>query len=131
MTLESLVTTQEGRNTGKAIMTALVNHQIRDDIGIDVISSVLQQRCPSICQPNDVVLYKGMELLQSAKALVHEEQRIKVLSEAQNLFSSIIKDVGLDRLRDITESYKSLKFYTGVLFLDLVLETRGDNSEMV
>ena len=86
LTFEGLITTLEGRNTGKTLMTALVNHQIQDEIGVDVISSVLQQRCPSICEPNDVVLYKGMELLQTAKATLNQEQRDRMLLEAQRFF---------------------------------------------
>lgn len=83
LTLESLITTQEGRNTGKALMTILVNNQIKDEMGVDVISNILQQRCPSICEKNDVILYKGMELLQSAKATSIKDQRDKILIESQ------------------------------------------------
>lgn len=83
LTLESLITTQEGRTVGKALMTALVNHQIRDEMGVDAISQILHQRCPSICEPDDVILYKGMELLQSVTGVTNSDQREKILVEAQ------------------------------------------------
>jgi nuclear pore complex protein Nup155 len=104
-------------------MTILVNNQIKDEMGVDVISNILQQRCPSICEKNDVILYKGMELLQSAKATSIKDQRDRILLESQrymnmiirSLFRSIIKSVSIDRLREVTGNYTSLHFFTGKL----------------
>jgi hypothetical protein len=65
-------------------------------------------------------MYKGMELIQSAKARIDNEQREQILSESLGLFNGILKDIRMDQLRDITESFKSLKYYLGIV--DLVLK---------
>ena len=71
-------------------MLALVTRQIDEDIGVnnfsdfkvDIISSTLQQRCPSICEPNDVILYKGMEFLRTAKFSSSKDQQQYCLKES-------------------------------------------------
>lgn len=58
LTFESFVSTQRGREVAKSLMASLVNIQLEKDLGVDSIISSLQQRCPTICEANDVILFK-------------------------------------------------------------------------
>ena len=44
---------------------------------------------------------------------------------------SIVKHIGMDRLKDITESYKSLKFYGGIVDLVLLYASLEDVSALM
>ena len=128
-TFESLITTVEGKNVTKELMSALVNHQIEDEMGVDVISNVLKMRCPSICQPNDVLLYKGMELLKSAKASYNSQECNSILGDAFQLFSSIAKEMTLERLLDVTLVFQSLHYYSGIVDLVLLKASFEESSD--
>ena len=118
-TFEALVSTPKGRDIGKLLMTTLINQQIKKEVDVEVITATLQQRCPSICQANDVVYYKGMELVQNAKQVMSLKEQQAILSESLRLFLTIMKHIHFDKIIAIAEHYKSLRFFTGVV--DLVL----------
>jgi nuclear pore complex protein Nup155 len=82
VTFETLVVTNKGKEVAKLLMTALVNGQIAKELGVEGIISSLQQRCPSICESSDVILYKGMEHLRNAKSFVNQGSFGQHLNEA-------------------------------------------------
>ena len=82
MTFETLVVTKKGKEIAKSLMTSLVNGQIAKELGVEGIISSLKQRCPSICEGSDVILYKGMEHLRNAKSFVNQGTFGQHLNEA-------------------------------------------------
>ncbi|KAI8911837.1 Non-repetitive/WGA-negative nucleoporin C-terminal-domain-containing protein [Gorgonomyces haynaldii] len=131
LTFEAFVTTPRGKEVGKALMAALVNLQIERGLGVETVVSTLQDRCSTICEANDVILFKGIELVQSARANANIGQQNKLLAESVGLFTSVLKSVSFEKLRDIVESFKSLKYYTGIVDLVLTYATYLDPVENV
>lgn len=58
MTYADLLTTNTGRDIARNLVSAIINIQIGQNLSIDAISDVLQQRCGSFCSADDVLLYK-------------------------------------------------------------------------
>ncbi|EGF76462.1 hypothetical protein BATDEDRAFT_92526 [Batrachochytrium dendrobatidis JAM81] len=128
-TFQSLVSSSKGRDIGKMLMTSLVNKQIEKDIGVDIITATLQQRCPSICQTNEVMFFKGIECIQKAKQAVSRNEQLTIIGEALKLFMSVVKHIHFEKLRTVVESFKSLQYYTGVVDLALVYAAEQDTTE--
>ncbi|KAI8929792.1 Non-repetitive/WGA-negative nucleoporin C-terminal-domain-containing protein [Entophlyctis helioformis] len=118
-TFESLVSTTKGRDVSKILMASLVNKQIEKDAGVETITKALQQRCPSICQNNDVVLYRGMEFIQHARQSANPNDQQAILGEALHMFLTVVKTMNFEKLREIVEHFKSLRFFNGVIDLAL------------
>ena len=58
MTYADLLTTSKGRDIARSLVSAIINIQIGQNLSVDAISDVLQQRCGSFCSADDVLLYK-------------------------------------------------------------------------
>ncbi|KAJ3091850.1 hypothetical protein HK102_013147 [Quaeritorhiza haematococci] len=147
LTYETLVTTQKGREVGKKMITSLVDKQIDEQLNVDLISDLLRSRCPSFCSANDVFLYKvmdpepclhydpdpsvasgitkrfnniqGMETLQKAKMVQSPQERDALLRESLRLFGKVVEQLHFNKLEEICENYKNLRYHTGGI--DLVL----------
>ena len=119
LTFEAFVSTSKGRELAKSLMAALVNSQLEKDTPVETIITSLQQRCPTICESNDVILFKGIELVQNARSIANQDQQSKNLREALSLFTSVLKTLSFDKLKDIVESFKSLRYYSGIVDLSL------------
>ncbi|KAJ1341759.1 hypothetical protein BSLG_003654 [Batrachochytrium salamandrivorans] len=125
-TFEALVSTVKGRDVGKMLMASLVNKQIEKEIGVELITATLQSRCPSICQTNEVVFYKGMEYIQKAKQSTSRNEQLSILGDALNLFLTVVKHIHFEKLRTIIENFKSLFFFSGVIDLALAYAAEQD-----
>jgi nuclear pore complex protein Nup155 len=101
MNFEMLVTTPKGKEIAKSLMSALVNNHINKELGVESIILSLQQRCSSICESNDVVLYKGLEHLQNAKSIGNQGSAGQHLQESLRLFLSISKQISMEKLHYI------------------------------
>lgn len=67
MTYADLLTTSKGRDIARSLVSAIINLQIGQNLSVEAISDVLQQRCGSFCSSDDVLLYKV-----SQSSLSHE-----------------------------------------------------------
>ncbi|KAJ3262376.1 hypothetical protein HK103_002791 [Boothiomyces macroporosus] len=126
ITFDGLVILPKGREVAKALMSALINNQINKEIGAEYVIDSLQKRCPGICESNDVILFKGMENLRTAKSIANQGSSAQLLQDALKydvidcrLFLSISKHLTLEKLSEIVENFKQLRFYPGII--DLVL----------
>lgn len=63
VTFETLVTTEQGREYSKALMVGLVNSHIDREGGADTIIDTLKRNCPTICESNDTVIFKVLNLV--------------------------------------------------------------------
>ncbi|KAJ3276818.1 hypothetical protein HDV01_002872 [Terramyces sp. JEL0728] len=82
ITFDGLVILPKGRDVAKALMSALVNNQINKEIGAEYVIDSLQKRCPGICESNDVILFKGMENLRTAKSIANQGSSAQLLQDA-------------------------------------------------
>lgn len=58
MNYADLLTTTKGRDVARSLVSTIINMQIGQNLSVDAISDVLQQRCGSFCSADDVLLYK-------------------------------------------------------------------------
>jgi nuclear pore complex protein Nup155 len=58
MNYADLLTSSKGRDIARNLVSAIINIQIGQNLSIDAVSDVLQQRCGSFCSADDVLLYK-------------------------------------------------------------------------
>lgn len=58
MSYADLLTTSKGRDVARSLVSTIINMQIGQNLSVDAISDVLQQRCGSFCSADDVLLYK-------------------------------------------------------------------------
>ncbi|GJJ09444.1 hypothetical protein Clacol_003667 [Clathrus columnatus] len=96
-----LVTTKEGRDVARALVTVVINQQIAQQtsvctalfsyyaisksqtaLQVDTISEVLQSRCGSFCSMDDVKYFKAQESLRKASETHSAEERARCLHES-------------------------------------------------
>lgn len=63
MNYADLLTTAKGRDMARNLVSAIINVQIGQNLSVDAVADVLQQRCGSFCSADDVLLYKVREIL--------------------------------------------------------------------
>ncbi|KAJ2999981.1 hypothetical protein HDV02_001238 [Globomyces sp. JEL0801] len=121
LTFEMLVVSQKGKDVAKSLMTALVNNQINNEMGAESVILSLEQKCPTICEGNDVIYYRGMEHLRSAKSVANQSTSGQQLMEGYTKLCSIIKYITIERLTDIVVNYfRPLRFYKAVVDICLL-----------
>ncbi|KAF8328804.1 Non-repetitive/WGA-negative nucleoporin C-terminal-domain-containing protein [Cantharellus anzutake] len=113
MTWEDLLTTKEGRDVGKGLVTALINQQIGQQISIDTISDVLQSRCPNFCSTDDVMTYKAVEALRRAKEAPSAGETAESLRESLRLFLKSTRNLHPSNLAEICADYQQMRFPEG------------------
>ena len=126
LNFENLVVTSMGREIGKQLITVLVAKQVQSQVSVDVLSESLRERCPSFCSPDDVLLYKGMEYLEKAKATRTESEREPFLVESQRLFSKVAGQIGFDLLKEICNDYKTMNYHESGITLALLYVEKLD-----
>jgi nuclear pore complex protein Nup155 len=126
LSFEMLVTTAKGREVAKALMTALVNNHINKELGVESVILSLQQRCATICESNDVILYQGLQHLRNAQSIANQGSAGQHLQEALRLFLSISKHISMPKIHEIIDTFKSLHYFQGVV--DLALQKAADFS---
>ena len=82
MTFEMLLISEQGQKVSKSLLGCLVNTQIDKEIGVDAVMTSLQQRCPTICENSDIVLFKGMEHLKNARSIANQGSSAQHLQES-------------------------------------------------
>ena len=71
MSYADLLTTSKGRDVARSLVSTIINMQIGQNLSVDAISDVLQQRCGSFCSADDVLLYK-VSYIDLHSSLSHE-----------------------------------------------------------
>ncbi|WOO79208.1 putative nucleoporin [Vanrija pseudolonga] len=129
LTFQGLLTSQGGRDTARHLVTALIELQIGQELGIDTLSAILQERCGTFVQSGDVVLYKAEESLRRAENTRDAIERQENLSESLDLFtraSSSAAAAVFPRLPDATRRYRTLNDVRGTIELPLRVATDID-----
>ncbi|KLT44819.1 nucleoporin-domain-containing protein [Cutaneotrichosporon oleaginosum] len=122
LSFESLLTSLGGRNVARTLVTALIELQIGQELGIDNLSAILQQRCGTFVQPGDVVLYKAEESLRRAESTRDALEREENIAESLRLFNRAAGSAARSvypRLPDATRRYRALNDVRGTIELPL------------
>lgn len=132
LTFQDLLTSQNGREVARQLVTALIELQIGAELSIDTLSSILQQRCGTFVQPGDVVLYKAQEALQRAEKTRDPLERSEQLAESLRLFGRATDSAPRSvypQLPEITSRYRALKDIRGAIELPLRVATEIDPND--
>lgn len=112
----------------RALVEALIDlHSTSSPSGMDVIADLLQSRCPSFCNANDVRLYKALERIRQAKeAPAGSGQREELLRESEVLMSKTGARLPFERLAEVTRLWKDMDWVGAALQLPLRCASEWD-----
>ena len=110
------ITSADGREIAREIVTSLMGQFSVNDATVDAISELLRTKAPSFFSSADSFRYKAYELLQKAKNCSNKAKRLEFLRESSSYHCKVSKYVDL---RPVCEQYQFLRFYEGII--DLVL----------
>ncbi|KAN0100556.1 Non-repetitive/WGA-negative nucleoporin C-terminal domain containing protein [Tylopilus felleus] len=119
MTYEELITTQNGINASRALVNVVIDQQIGQQISVDTISEVLQQRCGSFCSTDDVMLYKARENVRKAVESRNPAERQNWLGESLRLFTKGARILEFEKIREVCDEYRELSYAKGAIELPL------------
>lgn len=131
LTFAELIITRQGRDIGRSLVEVVINMQISSQSNIDVVADVLQERCGSFCNSDDVRLYKAMECIRRAKEAEKNLDAIgkaEALRESLRLLNRATSNLPLNKLESICEDYRSLQFYHGAVELPLKCASSWDRT---
>ncbi|KAF9229208.1 nucleoporin [Gyrodon lividus] len=126
MTYEDLITTQNGMNTSRALVNVVIDQQIGQQISVDTISEVLQQRCGSFCSTDDVMLYKARENVRRAVESRNPAERQNWLGESLRLFTKGARILEFEKIREVCNEYRPLGYAKGAVELPLSCAQAAD-----
>ncbi|KAJ3551449.1 hypothetical protein NM688_g4699 [Phlebia brevispora] len=128
LTFEQLITTQDGVTASRALVNVVINQQIGQQISVDTISEVLQQRCGSFCSTDD-----AKENVRKAVESPNPVERQRWLGESLRLFMKGARILEFDKLREICGDYQHLNYAKGAIELPLycahILDPDGQGAE--
>ncbi|KAG1862206.1 nucleoporin [Suillus subluteus] len=119
MTFEDLITSQNGVTAARALVNVVIDQQIGQQISVDTISEVLQQRCGSFCSTDDVMLYKARESVRKAMESRNPSERHNWLGESLRLFTKGARMLDFDKIREVCGEYQQLGYAKGAVELPL------------
>ncbi|KAI0757109.1 nucleoporin [Daedaleopsis nitida] len=119
LTFEDLITADKGVTASRSLVNVIINQQIGQQISVDTISEVLQQRCGSFCSTDDVMLYKARENVRKAVETRNPVERQTWLGESLRLFMKGARNLEFDKLREICGDYQQLSYAKGAVELPL------------
>ncbi|KAI0033421.1 nucleoporin [Vararia minispora EC-137] len=126
LTFEDFMTTDKGVAASRALVNAVIDQQIGQQIGVDTISDILQSRCGSFCSTDDVMLYKAKENTRRAVETHTAVERQTYLTESLRLFMKGARILDFDQLREVVGDYQQLDFAKGAIELPLHCAQAGD-----
>ncbi|KAF8632618.1 hypothetical protein AX15_001820 [Amanita polypyramis BW_CC] len=118
-TFEDLITTQNGLIVSRALVNVVIDQQIGQQISVDTISEVLQQRCGSFCSTDDVMIYKAKENIRKAVETRGPSEKQNWLAESLRLFIKGARVLDFEKLREVCGDYQQLGYAKGAILLPL------------
>ncbi|THH08723.1 hypothetical protein EW145_g2498 [Phellinidium pouzarii] len=119
LTYEELITTENGLHVSRALVNVIINSQIGQQISIDTVSDILQQRCGSFCSADDVMLYKARENVRKAVDIKDPTEKQAILGESLRLFTRAARVIEFEKLREISGDYQHLNYAKGAIELPM------------
>ncbi|WVQ69011.1 uncharacterized protein L199_007223 [Kwoniella botswanensis] len=119
LTFQGLLTSLDGKDVARKLVTALIEQQIGQELGIDTLSEILQQRCGTFCQPGDVVMYKAEESMRRAEGARDFGEKNESLAESLRLFTRTAGSIPIPRLQEVSKRYRNMQYTVGAIELPL------------
>nr|XP_018265732.1 nuclear pore complex protein Nup155 [Kwoniella dejecticola CBS 10117]OBR87890.1 nuclear pore complex protein Nup155 [Kwoniella dejecticola CBS 10117] len=119
LTFQALLTSIDGKDVARKLVTALIEQQIGQELGIDTLSEILQQRCGTFCQPGDVVMYKAEESMRRAEGARDYGEKTESLAESLRLFTRTAGSIPIPRLQEVSKRYRNMQYTVGAVELPL------------
>ena len=119
LTFADLITSRAGRDTARGLVEAVIDAQIASQVSIDAVADVLQERCGSFCNADDVRLYKALEGLRRAKEAVDVSERNENLTESLRLLLRAAGQLPFEKLKAACNDFTALRFPQGAVQLPL------------
>ncbi|OCF37542.1 nuclear pore complex protein Nup155 [Kwoniella heveanensis BCC8398] len=129
LTFQDLLTSSDGREVARKLVTSLIEQQIGQELGIDTLSEILQQRCGSFCQPGDVVMYKAEESMRRAEGSRDYAERSESLTESLRLFTRTAGTIPISRLQEVSRRYRAMQYTVGAIELPLKTAVQLDPND--
>ncbi|EGO04780.1 hypothetical protein SERLA73DRAFT_164639 [Serpula lacrymans var. lacrymans S7.3] len=119
MALEDLITSVNGVTISRALANVVIEQQIAQQINVDALSDVLQERCGSFCSTDDVMLYKAQETIRKAGEASSPAEQQTWLGDSLRLFTKGARVLPFENIRDICGNYQRLNYAQGAIELPL------------
>ena len=116
LNFRELVSTPEGDDVSRELVMELMRMVAGDDT-TEEISNALHNSCPSFFSYGDMLRYKGFEALYKAEQAPSARIRNELLGDALKHF--VQSAATLDHLTSVTDRFRFLRAYNGVLELSL------------
>ncbi|ORY01953.1 nucleoporin-domain-containing protein [Basidiobolus meristosporus CBS 931.73] len=126
LTFENLLISVKGRELRRDIVATIIDKQTAQGGGVQSVSDMLRTRCGSFCTLDDVTLFQAIECLKQAKTTNDPEKRMQILRDSLSLFKQVARHISLEKLHEICEEYKLLRFYVGAVELGLAYAKEQD-----
>ncbi|EJD04002.1 nucleoporin [Fomitiporia mediterranea MF3/22] len=130
LTYEELIAAESGLHVSRMLVNVIINSQIGQQISIDTVSEILQQRCGSFCSADDVMLYKAQENVRKAVDLRDPNEKQVVLGESLRLFTRAARVIEFEKLREICGDYQHLNYVKGAIELPLQCAAVADEDNV-
>ncbi|KAJ1822654.1 hypothetical protein LPJ56_000641 [Coemansia sp. RSA 2599] len=121
-----LICSDAGKQSCRDLILALVNTQIKQNMGIDSISDVLSRRCSTMFSSSDVSLYKALETLKQASESEEGTEARDLASGALNLLTDIAGTLSIEQLCEICSSFEALGQLNAIITLALACAAQSD-----
>ncbi|KIY65128.1 nucleoporin [Cylindrobasidium torrendii FP15055 ss-10] len=118
-TFEALITARDGMEVSSALVNVVIDQQIGQQLSVDAISEILQQRCGSFCSADDVRLYKAKEDINKAVETRNINEREALLSNSLESYIKAARVLDIDKLSRIVGDYQKLAYAKGAIELPL------------
>jgi nuclear pore complex protein Nup155 len=118
LTFHGLFSVDQGRETARELVKAVVNHNIAKGSNVESVAEGLRRKCGSFCSSDDVVIFKAQESLQKAAAVGANAERGRILlNDSLRLFEQVAKSLSSENLTSAVTQYTRLEFYAGKFVL--------------
>lgn len=108
------------------LLSSVINKNILKGGSIDLIASLLKERCGLFCSTDDVFIFKAIENLTRAKNIGNRDTELKskCLNNAVELFLQASDSLTLENIESSVNIMLQLEFYTGAVDFLLKLSKR-------
>lgn len=115
----------------RELVTCLINYIMNRGDNIDAVARLIQDRCETYCSASDVLVYKALQYIHSAKSSGPEtDLKLQKLYKSSNLFVKAAADISIDTLKDIVNEYVSMQFYQGAVSVTLAAAAHYDRANV-
>lgn len=115
LTFEQLFASSKGQDIAKELVKAIVNQNITRGSNVETVAEALRRKCGSFCSSDDVLIFKGQELLKRAtESGPNSEYGRNLLNESLILLKQVSENFPMDYLQITVDQYIQNQFFAGM-----------------